>query len=246
MQEQGGVLQVELAPEHVDEPTAAALGDCKPGSFAKLTVRDTGHGIDPSTLARVFDPYFTTKEKGVGTGLGLAVVHGIVKACRGTIHVASEVGVGTVFDVYLPRVDEPASGETLRPASLPTGSERILFVDDEEALVITTRRMLERLGYDVTASVSSRDALERFQSDPAAFDLVITDQTMPHMTGDQLAASLLELRPDIPVILCTGFSETMTEERALGLGIRSYLMKPLVMGTLASAVREALEDDPPS
>jgi CheY-like chemotaxis protein/anti-sigma regulatory factor (Ser/Thr protein kinase) len=241
MQMQGGVLQVEVAPEILDEDMVADLPDCSPGTYVKLTVRDTGHGIDPSTQARIFDPYFTTKEKGVGTGLGLAVVHGIIKACNGGIQVASEVGVGTVIDVYLPQVDPPTAGETMRPTPLPMGSERILFVDDEEALVITTRRMLERLGYRVTVSISSRDALERFTRHPNTFDLVITDQTMPHLTGDQLARRMLELRPGTPIILCTGFSETMTEEKALELGVSSFLMKPLVMRTLATAVRSALD-----
>ncbi len=241
MRDQGGVLQIEVAPEVLDEDAVADLPDCAPGTYVKLTVRDTGHGIDPATLGRIFDPYFTTKEKGVGTGLGLAVVHGIIKACNGGIQVASEVGVGTVIDVYLPQIDEPTSGETLRPTPLPMGTERILFVDDEEALVITTRRMLERLGYRVTVSISSRDALERFTRRPDSFDLVITDQTMPQLTGDQLARRMLELRPQTPIILCTGFSETMTEEKALEIGITSYLMKPLVMRTLATTVRAALD-----
>jgi CheY-like chemotaxis protein len=197
--------------------------------------------MPPEILPRIFDPYFTTKEKGEGTGLGLAVVHGIVESHGGFIRVESAPGSGAAFEVHFPAIQSPEPARPAAAQGLPTGSERILLVDDEAALVDVGRLSLERLGYRVTALGDSREALERFRAAPGDFDLVITDMTMPHLTGDRLASELLALRPALPVILCTGFSAGITPEKALALGIREFIQKPLVIGELAAAVRRALE-----
>jgi CheY-like chemotaxis protein len=202
--------------------------------------------MPPEILKRIFDPYFTTKEVGKGTGLGLAVVHGIVKSYRGGITVSSEVGRGSTFDVYFPRVEIPkevaAAGAQ---ESLPSGGhERILLVDDEHAVAEIIQGMLNILGYRTSARTSSIEALELFRAKPDQFDLVITDMTMPNMTGDKLTGKLLEIRPDIPIILCTGYSEYITKEKGESIGIRELLLKPLAMKELAQAVRRVLDSNP--
>jgi CheY-like chemotaxis protein len=193
-------------------------------------------------LDRIFEPYYTTKEKGEGTGLGLSVVHGIVKNYGGTITAYSEPGKGSTFHVYLPVIQEggevPGIAEV---APIPTGNEHILFIDDEPALVEIDKQMLERLGYEVTTRTSSMEALELFRTKPDQFDLVITDMTMPHMTGERLANELMNIRSDIPVIICTGYSELISEEKAKEMGIRAFVMKPLVIRDLAKTVRGVLE-----
>ena len=205
-------------------------------------VSDTGYGMASEIMERIFDPYFTTKETGEGTGLGLSVVHGIVKAHGGTITVYSELGKGTTFHVYLPLIQEAEKAEKERSdAPLPTGSERILFIDDESALLEIGGQMLERLGYEVVTKRNSVQALELFRAEPDRFDLVITDMTMPHMTGDKLAQGLMEIRPDIPIILYTGHSRLISEERAKEIGIKAFVMKPLVMWNLAETVRKVLD-----
>ncbi len=212
-----------------------------PGKYVCLTVTDTGTGMDQGVIDRIFDPYFTTKEEGKGTGLGLAVVHGIAKSHGGHISVYSEPGKGTEFHVYLPiikTVDETAKIETDTP--IQKGDERILLVDDEDIIVQMEKQMLEWLGYHVTARTSSVEALEAFLAQPDMFDLVITDMTMPNMTGEQLAGEIMKLRLDIPVILCTGFSEMMSEERAKSQGIKGFLMKPVVMKDLSNMIRKVL------
>ena len=218
--------------------------DILPGPYLKLTVRDTGIGMTPDVLGRIFDPYFTTREKAQGTGLGLSVVHGIIKSHGGSITVESEPGQGTTFHVYLPRMEYPKEKADRMAASpykgIPTGHERILFVDDEEALVDIGRQMLEHLGYELITRTSSIEALELFKAEPDAFDLVITDMTMPNMTGDKLARAMIKIRPNIPIILCTGFSERVTAKSAGEIGIKKLAMKPLVMRDLAEAIREVL------
>ncbi|MGD9228312.1 MAG: response regulator, partial [Desulfobacterales bacterium] len=201
---------------------------------------DTGDGIDPETQDRIFDPYFTTKEKGEGTGLGLAVVQGIIKSHNGAITVESKVGQGSTFHVYLPRIQQDATTDEIDSAPLPMGHESILLVDDEQPLVDIGKQMLERLGYTVAARTSSVEALALFNAQPNRFDLVITDIVMPNMTGEKLAEKLMDIRADIPVILCTGYSEKFTRRQASNMGIRSFLMKPLVMQDLANTVRQAL------
>jgi signal transduction histidine kinase/DNA-binding response OmpR family regulator len=241
MKEKGGVLNVKLASVNLGSEHAAALPDLKPGPHVKVTVQDTGHGMSETTMAKIFDPYFTTKEKGVGTGLGLAVVHGIVQKHGGGVRVQSELGMGSVFDLYFPAIRREAFTETRIQEELPIGHEHILLIDDEQVLVDMGKEMLEFLGYSVETRTSSMDALELFSAAPSRFDLVITDMTMPNMTGDKLALELMKVRTDIPVIICTGYSERMLEEKIKAAGIRAFVMKPVLMAKLARAVREALD-----
>jgi PAS domain S-box-containing protein len=242
MREEGGVLEVGLINLELDDIVTSLYPNMDPGSYLRLTVSDTGHGMTPEVLERIFDPYFTTKEKGEGTGLGLSVVHGIVKAHGGTITAYSEPGKGSTFHVYFPRVEREATTEPEATESIPTGHESILFIDDEASLVEIGKQMLEHLGYEVVTRTSSLEALELFRAKPDEFDLVITDMTMPNMTGDKLAKELMQIRPDIPIILCTGFSGRITEEKAKGIGIRAFVMKPLVMQDLAKTVRKAMDE----
>lgn len=241
MREKGGVLEVSLADVELDADAVAQYPNLSPGSYLRLSVRDTGCGIDPQIIDRIFEPYFTTKGLAEGTGMGLAVVHEIVKSHGGMITVQSELGKGTTFHLFLPRIESEVTPEAEASGPLPTGNERILFLDDEEATVDMVIQTLERLGYEVTATTSSIEALEVFQAQPNKFDLVITDQTMPNMTGEQLSKELMRIRPDIPIILCTGYSEQITEEKAKSMGIREFVMKPLVARELAETVRKVLD-----
>jgi PAS domain S-box-containing protein len=239
-----GLRRIELTRAQVD----AEGMSLDPGSYALLEVSDTGHGIAPETIPKIFDPYFTTKAQGKGTGLGLSVVFGIVKEHGGDIRVHSTVGKGTTVKVYLPQLQrEEASGQAPQTIVYATGSERILLVDDEEPIVRLQKQMLERLGYHVVTRTSSVEALEAFKADPAAYDLVITDMAMPNMTGDQLAGQMVAVRHDIPIVLCTGFSETMPLAKAGAGGIKGFLMKPLARGNLAAVVRKVLDEhrEPP-
>jgi len=242
MRDKGGVLEVTLGNVELDSAFIASHPDADTGFYVKLTVRDTGHGMAPDVLERIFEPYFTTKEKGVGTGLGLSVVHGIVKNHGGIITAESESGKGTAFKVYLPFIREQVKKpEVDVEGVLLTGYERILFVDDEQFLVDIGKRSLEHLGYEVVPRTSSIEALELFRNQPDKFDLVITDMTMPNMTGDSLALELMKIRDDIPIILCTGYSERISEGRAKTLGIREFVMKPLVITDLANIIRKVLD-----
>jgi len=242
MREKGGILKVNLSNVDFDAEAAEPVPDLTPGSYINLTVSDAGHGMDSKTMERILDPYFTTKATGEGTGLGLAVAHGIVRSYGGAIKVVSEPGKGSTFEVFIPRIDYPKDlPETGEPAELPTGNERILFVDDEETLVYAGQAMLERLGYEVIARTSSVEALEAFRAQPDKFDLVVTDMTMPNKTGTELARELLQIRPDIPIILCTGFSEVILEETAKTIGIREFIIKPIVMKDMAETVRKVLD-----
>ncbi len=243
MRERGGVLTVRLDRVDLGEDAAAGCVELSPGAYIRLIVRDTGEGMAADIADRVFEPFFTTKKTGEGTGMGLAVVHGIVKSHGGTITVHSEPGRGSLFRVYLPLLEAEAS-ET-GPASrqpVPKGSEHILFVDDEKAIADIGKRMLERLGYVVTCRTSSPEALQVFRADPHRFQLVITDQTMPKMTGVDLAKELLEIRPDIPIIICTGFSTRISHQSAEELGVKRVLMKPLAARETAEAIREVLDE----
>ena len=241
MREKGGVLEVSLAPVELDKTEVDDYPDLKPGSYLKLSISDTGDGMDSSTMQRIFDPYFTTKEKGLGIGMGLSVVHGIVKRHNGAIKAFSKPGKGTTFHVLLPRIEKEIEYKTEALEPLPLGKERILFVDDEKALIDLGKQMLERLSYKVVSRTSSVEALEAFRANPHKFDLVITDMTMPNMTGDELAEKIMAIRTDTPIILCTGFSERITEEQAKKMGIREFVMKPLVMSDLAKTVRRVLD-----
>jgi len=240
MKAEGGILKVELCDVYLDEHPA----DPKmyPGYYVKLAVGDMGCGISPKIRDRIFDPFFTTKRPGEGTGLGLSVVHGIVINHRGMITFDSKPGKGTTFIVYLPIIDGAASSS--RKSTLvhaPMGNERILFVDDEEVVVDASRRILMRLGYDVTVSTDSRDALSFFRSKPEEFDLVITDRTMPNMTGVELAKELIKIRQEIPIILCTGYSPLITPKKSNAIGIREFVMKPFSRHEIAGAIRKVLD-----
>ena len=241
MDESGGILSISLQKAHIEGGDADSLG-LSPGHYLRLSVSDTGHGMPPEIIERIYEPYFTTKELSRGTGLGLSVVHGIVKSHGGAIKCKSAPGKGTTFDIFLPElVLEKEAPKPSKEEPLPTGAERILYVDDEPALTGIAEKMLGKLGYDVTTLNSSLKALEVFRANPDTFDLVITDMTMPGMTGDKLAQNLMEIRPDIPVILCSGYSEHISSEKAESKGIREYLMKPLQQKVLAETIRKVLD-----
>ena len=241
MRDEIGVLEVSLTDVEIDAQAAAMYPDLSPGPYQRLTVSDTGHGVDSEIVERIFDPFFTTKKVGEGTGMGLAVVHGIVKSHNGAITVQSELGKGTTFNAFFPTFESGVTKEPELTAALQLGDERILFVDDELALVDTGRQILESLGYEVVARTSSIEALGVFQVQPDKFDLIITDMTMPNMTGVDLAKEVMRIRPGIPVILCTGFSEAITEDKAKAAGIRQLVMKPVIRQEIATAIRKALD-----
>jgi PAS domain S-box-containing protein len=240
MRENGGVLRVDLKSVTIDSENVNQK-DLQPGRYLRLTISDTGQGMEPSVVERIFEPYFTTKKPGEGTGLGLSVVHGIVKSHGGDIQVSSKLGKGTSFHVYFP-VTEAVTTPGVEPAeAVPGGNEHILFVDDERSLAEMGKHLLERLGYNVTVKTSSIEALEAFRNFPNRYDLVITDQTMPNMTGTQLTRELIKIRADIPVILCTGFSDMVNKENYREMGIREFLMKPIIKKNIARIIRDVLE-----
>ena len=237
-----GTIEVKIENIVLDEDSAALYTDMTPDNYVQVTVSDTGQGIAPEAIDLIFDPYFTTKEVGKGTGMGLSVVHGIVKSHGGAILVESELGKGTTISVLFPVIEKQADLEIETDEELPTGNERILFVDDEKSMVYVGRNKLERLGYKIEARTSPIEALELFRANPDQFDLVITDMTMPQMTGDHLAEEILKIRPDMPTILCTGFSEKIDEEKAKEIGIRQYIEKPFNMLDLAHLLRKVLDE----
>jgi CheY-like chemotaxis protein/anti-sigma regulatory factor (Ser/Thr protein kinase) len=244
MQDKGGRLTVSLKEIDIGyEETVDNIG-MQPGKHLRLAVIDEGCGMEASVLDRIFEPYYTTKEHGKGTGLGLSVIHGIVKNHRGDIAVTSSPGKGSTFQVYLPVIEDDIAATEFEPTNgAAKGNERILLIDDEEQIVSMEQQMLENLGYQVTARTDSEQALREFSRQPQNFDLVITDMTMPHMTGDQLAKRLLDIKPDIPVILCTGFNEDISEEKALALGIQKFVMKPVIKNDLATTIRSVLDQN---
>jgi CheY-like chemotaxis protein len=215
--------------------------DLPPGQYVRLTVKDTGTGMDRETMKRIFEPFFTTKQVGEGTGMGLAVVYGIVKDLNGDITVESAPGIGSTFQVYFPKAGTEAASEAMPADERPDDRDHVLFVDDEDLLAELGKEMLEKLGYSVTALTDSTEALKHFSSDPSRFDFVITDQTMPHMTGLTLARELLKIREDIPIILCTGHSDGVSSEVAKAHGIGNFLLKPVARQELEEAIRSALD-----
>ena len=242
MEKDGGVLEICLADIRIeDNPEFSAL-KLKPGDYVKLTVSDTGTGIPEEILGAIYEPYFTTKSPGEGTGMGLAMVYGIVENHGGRINVQSEVNKGSVFTLYLPVVEECADHPPYESLDLPGGSENILFVDDEASIAEMNKQILEHLGYSVTTRTDSMEALDLFRKMPAFFDLLITDMTMPTMTGDQLATEIMAIRQDLPVILCTGYSRKISEETAFEIGIRALAYKPIIKADLAKTVRQVLDE----
>ncbi len=246
MEDNGGSIDVDLVPVTISGEDALHYPDLNPGRYLKLLVTDTGQGIPPELLPKIFDPYFTTKKVGEGSGLGLSTVHGIVKDHGGSIKVYSELNRGTTFQIFLPI--SAAKPETTGPVvtKLPRGTERILFVDDELFLLEIGKELLEGLGYRVETRANPIDALEAFRAHPEKYDLIVSDMTMPKATGDVLALAIKKIRPDIPAILCTGFSTRLNIEKMLSSGIAKVLVKPVTYGELASSVRIALDQANPS
>jgi PAS domain S-box-containing protein len=241
MEDRGGILEVNLNDVVMDNDSNMEAKGLKPGSYLELTISDTGAGIAPEIIDKIFEPYFTTKEQGKGTGMGLAMVHGIVENYGGKVTVNSTPGQGTLFAVYLPVIRKHGEQRTYEPEFLPTGTERILFVDDEAPLAKMGGQVLERLGYSVTTRTNSIEALELFRAEPNDFDLVISDVTMPNMTGDELAIEMMKIRPDIPLILCSGYSKKISDESATHIGIKAFVCKPIVKADFAKTVRKVLD-----
>jgi CheY-like chemotaxis protein len=239
MRDHGGVLSVSLSDFDADASLIALHPELTAGPCVRLTVSDTGHGMEDSVKERIFDPYFTTKKVGEGTGMGLAVVQGIVKSHGGAISVYSEPGQGTAVHIFLPKIDD-IKYEVQAKESICGGTERILFVDDEKVLAELGQELLEALGYTVTAETSSLEALALFRAGPDAFDLVITDMTMPGLTGRELARELLAIRPDIPIIMCSGFTEFINANEAREAGFSEFLMKPYGHVSMARIIRKVL------
>lgn len=241
MRDKGGTLTVNLSDVEQDSKFISEHSGLSPGSFIMLTITDTGHGMSPEVLEKIFDPFFTTKEKGEGTGMGLSVVHGIVHSHGGTIYAYSEPGKGSTFKVFFPVIESLSTLEEKIDMPIPTGAERILFIDDEPAIAKLGKQILESIGYEVVTRTSSIEALEYLKARPNNFDLVITDMTMPKMTGDVLVGELIKVNPDIPVILCTGFSARIDEKKAMAMGIRAFVSKPILKHEIAKIVRKVLD-----
>jgi len=240
----GGRLTVRVEPVEVPAAFAAAHPSLSPGPHVRLTMADTGGGMAPEVMRRIFEPFFTTQAIGEGTGLGLAIVYGIVTSHRGAITVESTRGEGTRFAIYLPQMNTSAVQPAGPEPPLPSGKGRVLFVGDEETVALAMQLLLESLGYDVLVHTASRDALEAFRTAPHRFDVVITDQTMPRMTGEDLVHALRQMRPDIPIILCTGFSHVMDAKKAQALGNVTFLMKPVDERELAATLQQVLVRQP--
>lgn len=242
MEGRGGVLTVALGRFEYPAEDGTVIQDMKPGTYIRLKVSDTGMGISEENRDKIYDPYFTTKEQGKGTGLGLSVIHGIVTSYEGSIQIESEQGMGTTFTIFLPVFQEPAEDENEIEESLVMGKERILLVDDEAAVAELGKDMLERLGYSVTAISNSLEAFEMFENDPDRFDIILSDQTMPGMTGVQLVEAILKIKPGMPIILCSGFSNQVSEDEAMEIGISGFCMKPFVLEDIAKLIRSALDE----
>ncbi len=242
MEERGGILEITLEDRELFQDDLENYIGVSPGIFVVLTVGDSGPGITAEIRDKIFDPYFTTKEVGKGTGMGLAIVHGIVKRHGGFITCETTLGKGTVFEVYFPAIEQVLTDPDTTVENIVTGKERILFIDDEEILVDLGKTMLERLGYEVATLTSSLEAWNTFSNRPDQFDIVITDQTMPGLTGSDLALKMLQLRPNLPIILCTGYSSLISEKKAKSMGIQGFAMKPLVRKEISLLLRELLDE----
>ncbi len=241
MRPNGGVLEIRTREVKVDSRSRGPLARLKHGAYVDLSVRDTGHGMDRQTMDRIFEPFFTTKPSGEGTGMGLAVVHGIVTGMEGSLTVESEVGKGSTFHVLLPLLEQAAEAKAAKVRPIPRGTERVLFVDDEPDIITMVNQMLSQLGYQPTLCERASAALEIFCEDPGRFDVLITDQIMPGMTGLELTREIRRVRPDLPVILCTGFSKTVSESDIAEAGVDVMLMKPIIVRQLAETIRLTLD-----
>jgi CheY-like chemotaxis protein/two-component sensor histidine kinase len=241
MKEKGGTLEIDLNNEMIESSDLSRIGEVQPGKFVKLSVRDTGHGMDQRTLEKIFDPFFTTKERGEGTGMGLSVVHGIVKNLKGAITVESWPQKGTLFTIFLPCVESETVEKGQRMEGAPPGTERILFVDDEAVIPDIYKSMLQRLGYRAEIRSDPLEAWEYFRQNPHKIDLIITDHTMPGLTGLELTEKVFRIRPGMPIILCTGFSQEGVEEAAKKAGIPVVLFKPIDRLTMARTIRRVLD-----
>lgn len=242
-----GIIGISLDQIDLSDNEAEMIPVLQAGQYLKLSVSDTGQGMDDATKERIFDPFFTTKGVGQGTGMGLATVHGIMESYLGAIKVESEPGKRTTFHLYFPIIEDAnpqeenvLNPEIRQPDQIKTGTEKILFVDDEPMFMETGMDILESLGYTVTAERDSREALKKFQAAPQDFDLVITDQIMPYLSGDDLTKEFLAIRPDIPIILCTGHSDQIDEEKAKSIGIKEYVMKPIGRKDISQIIRKVL------
>ncbi len=240
MEKTGGYLDITLENKKISSENKELYPDLKAGRYLKLSISDNGHGIAPGHLERIFEPYFTTKDIGKGSGMGLAVVHGIVKNHEGVIKVDSILDLGTTFDIYFPAIEAREKFQSDIKQKCPTGNEFILIVDDDEIILKMVKKILKSLGYRVETFTSPLYALEQFLIAPNRFDLVIADMAMPKMTGDKFIQELKKIKPDLPTILCTGYSEWMDENKALEMGIKGFLMKPIDMHQMAVSIREAI------
>ena len=246
MRERGGVLSFMVSSTEVTEASRQEFAELNPGTYVQLTIQDSGQGISDDVLARIFEPFFTTKALGEGTGLGLAVVHGIIAGHGGHIGVSSVLGQGTTFTILLPRLDVVLPDQSPKAPDWPQGRGKVLFVDDEEVLARWGEQVLMHLGYSVVAKTNPHEAIELFRRQPNQFDIVVTDQTMPTMSGEAFAKMLLDIRPDIAIVLCTGFSHIMSEEKAKQLGLKGFLMKPVNGADLAKTLQEVFKHLPMS
>jgi two-component system, cell cycle sensor histidine kinase and response regulator CckA len=242
MRETGGTLDITVIRFSSKDKERRQYFDLPDGEYMELSVRDTGHGIMPDIIERIFDPYFTTKGVGEGSGMGLAVVHGIVTAHNGKIRVESVQGKGTSIRIAFPVVNEQPENEKESSGTLFGGNEKLLIVDDEKSIITLLSYLFERLGYTVTSKTDPVEAYKVFENDPRGFDLMITDMTMPNMTGFDLTGKIKALRADIPVILCTGYSDLIDEQKAIEAGIARYIMKPLAIYNVAETVRRVLDN----
>ena len=242
MEDRCGIIEVNLSDIVIKRTEKEKPLGLRTGSYVELSISDTGAGISPDIIDSIFEPYFTTKKPGEGTGMGLALVHGIVESCRGKIAVESLLGKGTTFRIFLPITKSATADGLCASEMLPYGTERILFIDDEVQITKMWGQLLGRLGYVVTTKSSSLEALGLFRSNAGAFDLIITDMTMPKMTGDELAIEFMKIRADIPVILCTGYSKRVSSGMALEIGIKAFVNKPIITADLAKTVRKVLDE----
>ena len=242
MRDKGGILGVCLTSENISVESTTGLATLNSGQYLRLSISDTGHGMEKSVLERIFEPYFTTKESGEGTGMGLAVVHGIVKSYGGQISVESEPGHGSTFHIYFPKHDATIDADTVRLDTLAKGTEKIIFVDDEEAIVVAMSSMLKKLGYQVDYTTDCQECLSLVRGNAAEYDLIVTDMAMPNMTGVELAKEIKSIRSDMPIILCTGYNDAIDEKKAIELGIHSFSLKPLTIKELSDSIRKVLDE----